>query len=64
VTLKVAGPRAADFPMPAGISSILPGFPSELPVADGASYAPLLVTMPHGDDLAAAVEARATGGQP
>jgi hypothetical protein len=61
VTLEVVGARAAGFRMPAGISSFLPGFPSDLPVVDGVRHAPLVVTMPHGDDLAAAVNARAPG---
>lgn len=61
VTLKVVGSRAAGFPKPPDISSFLPGFPSDVPVLADASYAALVVTMPHGDDLAAAVNARATG---
>ena len=63
VTLEVVGPRAADFRMPAGVSSFLPGFPSDLQIVDGAPYAPLVLTMPHGDELAAAVSARARGQQ-
>ena len=63
VTLEVVGPRAAGFQMPTGISSFLPGFPSDVDVVDDAPYAPLVVTMPHGDDLAAAVSARATARQ-
>ena len=63
VTLDVVGPRAGGFRMPAGASSFLPGFPADVPIVDGAPCAPLLVTMSHGDDLAAAVSARATGEQ-
>ena len=59
VTLKVVGSRAVGFQIPAGISSFLPGFPSDAPI--GAPYAPLEITMPRGDDFAAAVSARATG---
>jgi hypothetical protein len=63
VTLEVVGPRAAGFRMPAALSSFLPGFPSlpDASIVDRAGYAPLIVTMPQGDDLAAAVSARATG---
>ena len=60
VTLKIVGPRSAGFPVPAEVSSLLPGFPSDL---EGAPYAPLGVTMPRGEDLAAAVNARAAGEQ-
>ena len=49
--------------MPEGVSSFLPGFPSDASTVDDAFYAPLVVTMPHGDDLAAVVNARATGEQ-
>jgi hypothetical protein len=61
VTLEVVGARAAGFPTPPDISSFLPGFPSEVPVVADVSYVALVVTMPHGDDLASAVNARATG---
>ena len=57
VTLKVVGLHAAGFPMPAGASSFLP----DIDVVGEAGFAPLVVTMPHGDELAAAVSARATG---
>jgi hypothetical protein len=60
VTLEVVGSRRAGFRL-AGIPSFLPGFPSEASVLASIPYAPLVVTMPHGDDLAAAVSARATG---
>ena len=60
VNLKVVGWRAAGFEMPE-ISSFLPGFPSADKVVDDLHYAPLRVTMAHGDDLAAAVNARAKG---
>ena len=63
VTVEVVGPRAAGFRIPEGISSFLPGFPSDLSVVDDASYAPLVVTMPNGDELAAVVNDCATGGQ-
>jgi hypothetical protein len=61
VTLKVVGRRATGFRTPAGASSFLPDFPSDVDVVGGAGFAPLAVTMPHGDDFAAAVSARATG---
>jgi hypothetical protein len=61
VTLEVVGARPAGFPTPPDISSFLPGFPSDVPVVADVSYVALVVTMPHGDDLAAAVNARATG---
>jgi hypothetical protein len=63
VTLKVVGRRTAGFRMPAGASSFLPDFPSDIDVVGGAGFAPLVVTMSHGDDFAAAVNARATGLQ-
>jgi hypothetical protein len=63
VTLKVVGRRASGYQIPAGAASLLPDFPSDIDVVGGAGFAPLLVTMPHGDDLAAAVNARATGRQ-
>ena len=63
VTLKVVGSRAVGFQMPTGVSSLLPGFPSVAPIDGGAPYAPLVITMPRGDELAAAVSARATGEQ-
>lgn len=63
VTLEVVGPRAAGFRVPDGVSSLLPGFPSDLDVVDGAPYAPLVVTMPRGDDFSAAVSARTKGEQ-
>ena len=63
VTLKVVGRRASGYQMPAGASSFLPDFPSDIDVVGGAGFAPLLVTMPHGDELAASVNARATGRQ-
>ena len=63
VTLKVVGSRAVGFQMPAGVSSLLPGFPSDAPIDGGAPYAPLVITMPRGDELAEAVSARATGEQ-
>ena len=61
VTLQVMGRRAASFQIPAGVSSFLPGFGRATDVVDRAGYTPLLVTMSHGDDLVAAVTARATG---
>ena len=61
VTLKVVGSRAVGFQIPAGISSFLPGFPSDAPIDGGAPYAPLGITMPRGDELATAVSGRATG---
>jgi hypothetical protein len=61
VVVKVVGARAAGFRMPAGVPSLLPSFPSDADVVGRAGYAPLFVTMAHGDDLAAAVSARATG---
>ena len=61
VTLEVVGLRAASFRTPAGASSFLPDFPSDIDVVGAAGFAPLVVTMPHGDDLATAVSARATG---
>lgn len=61
VTLEVVGPRAAGFQVSGAISSLLPGFPSDVDIVDHAGYAPLVVTMPHGDELAAAVTSRATG---
>ena len=63
VTLKVVGSRAVGFQMPPGVSSFLSGFPSDAPTDGGAAYAPLVITMPRGNDLAAAVSARATGEQ-
>ena len=63
VTLKVVGSRAVGFHMPTGVSSLLPGFPPVAPIDGGAPYAPLVITMPRGDHLAAAVSARATGEQ-
>ena len=63
VTLKVVGSRAVGFQMPTGVSSLLPGFPSVAPIDGGAPYAPLVITMPRGDHLAAAVSAHATGEQ-
>jgi hypothetical protein len=60
VTLEIVGPRTASFRMPAAASSLLADFPNIDLVAQ-AGFAPLVVTMPHGDDLAAAVRARATG---
>ena len=61
VTLEVVGARAAGFRVSAEISALLPGFPSSDDIAERAGYAPLVVTMPHGDKFAAAVTARATG---
>lgn len=61
VTLEVVGPRAAGFPTPGGASSFLADFPSDIDVVHRAGFAPLVVTMPRGADLAAAVNARATG---
>ena len=61
VTLQVMGPRASGFQMPADISSFMPGFPPAGDIVGRAGYAPLLVTMSHGDALAAAVTPRATG---
>lgn len=61
VVVKVVGARAAGFRMPAGVSSFMPDFPSDVDLIGRAGYAPLFVTMAHGDDLAAAVSARATG---
>jgi len=63
VMLKVVGSRAVGFQMPAGVTSFLPGFPSDAPIDGGAPYAPLVITMPRGEELAAAVSARATGEQ-
>jgi len=63
VTLEIVGSRAAGFRMPRGVSSLLPGFPADEDVVGRAGYAPLFVTMPRGDDLAAAVKAHARGGQ-
>ena len=63
VTLQVVGPRAAGFRMPEGVSSLLPDFPQNVDPVSRAGYAPLLVTMPHGDELARTVSARATGKQ-
>jgi hypothetical protein len=57
VRLEVVGRRAAGFRMPASISTLLPGFPSETEIVDRAGAAPLIVTMPRGDDFAAAVSA-------
>ena len=61
MTLEIVGPRAAGFRVSAEISALLPGFPSSEDIAERAGYAPLVVTMPHGDEFAAAVTARATG---
>lgn len=63
VTLEVVGRRAAGFRVPDGVSSLLPDFPSDLDVVDGAPYPPLVVTMPRGDDFSAAVSARTKGEQ-
>jgi hypothetical protein len=63
VTLAVVGSRAAGFRMPRGVSSLLPDFPADEDVVGRVGYAPLFVTMPRGDDLAATVKARARGGQ-
>ena len=63
VTVEVVGPRAAGFRLPEGVASLLPGLPSVASVVERASYAPLVVTMPNGDDFAALVNARATGGR-
>ena len=63
VTLEVVGHRASGFRMPAGGTSFLPDFPSGIDVVGEAGFAPLVVTVPHGDELAAAVRARATGGR-
>jgi hypothetical protein len=63
VTVEVVGGRAADFRMPSGVSSLLPDFPADVDVVNRAGYAPLFVTMAHGDDFAEAVSARATGGE-
>ena len=63
VTLEVVGAPAAGFRTPAGVSALLPAFPADVDVVDSAGYAPLFVTMAHGDDLAAAVSARARGGR-
>lgn len=57
VTLQVVGARTAGFRVGAAVSSFLPDFPDLDPVAR-AGYAPLFVTMAHGDDLAASVNAR------
>jgi hypothetical protein len=64
VTLEIVGPRTAGFRMPAGVSTLLPDFPSDVDIGGRAGYAPLSVTMAHGDELAAAVSAHATGKQP
>jgi hypothetical protein len=61
VTLQVVGSRAAEFELPAGVSELLPGFPSGADAVGRAGYAPLMVTMPDGDALAAEVTARASG---
>lgn len=63
VTLKVVGPRTAGFRVPAGVSSFLPHFPADIDVVGEAGFAPLVITMAHGDDLAAVVSARANGPQ-
>jgi hypothetical protein len=63
VTLKVVGSRTADFRVPVGASSFLPHFPSDVDVVGEAGFAPLVITMPHGGELAAAVRARANGPQ-
>jgi hypothetical protein len=61
VTLKIFGPRAAGYRVPGSVSSCLPDLPSDVELVDRVGYAPLVVTMPQGVDLAAAVTARATG---
>jgi hypothetical protein len=63
VTLKVVGPRTAGFRSPVGASSFLPHFPADVDVVGQAGFAPLVITMPHGDDLAATVSARANSPQ-
>lgn len=60
VTLEIVGPRAAGFQMPTGVSKLLPGFPSAADILDRTGCAPLVVTTPHGDDLAAVVSANAS----
>jgi len=61
VIVEIVGPREAGFRTPIGVPSILPDFPSDADLVARGGYAPLYVTMPHGDDLAAAVSARAAG---
>jgi hypothetical protein len=61
VTLHVVGSRASGFELPAGVPELLPGFPAGADLVGRAGYAPLMVTMPDGDALAAEVTARASG---
>ena len=61
VTLEVVGSHATGFELPAGVSKLLPGFPSGSDVVDRAGYAPLMVTMPDGDAFVGEVTARALG---
>lgn len=61
VTLQVVGARTAGFRIGASVSALLPDFPDDVDPVATAGFAPLVVTMPHGDDLAAVVGARATG---
>jgi hypothetical protein len=47
--------------VPADITRLLPESPPVDALVERAGYAPLVVTMSHGDELAAAVTARAVG---
>lgn len=59
VTLEVVGSRAAGFRIGAAVSRLLPELPPEEDLISRAGFAPLVVTMPRGDELVAAVTARA-----
>ncbi len=59
VTLEIVGSRAAGFQIESGVSSLLPELPPDGDLVGRAGFAPLIVTMPRGDELAAAVTARA-----
>jgi hypothetical protein len=58
VTLEIVGPRTAGFREGAAVSALLPGFPAGVDIVERAGYAPLVVTMPHGEEFAAAVSAQ------
>ena len=61
VTLEVVGSRATGFELPAGVSELLPGFPSGIDIVSRAGYAPLMVTMPDGEAFAGEVTSHALG---
>jgi hypothetical protein len=62
VALRVVGPRAEGYRPPVeAAASLLPDLPDDLDAVGLAGFAALDVTMPRGEEFAAAVQARAAG---